>query len=69
MPESNAARRIMRTWVLRLRQSHCTNLSWLALNAVLSTRRYGPASVTVVDLRLQVVSEVGKTSRGLFGVG
>jgi hypothetical protein len=69
IPESNATRSIVRARALRFRQSHWTNVSWLALSAVLSIRRYGPASVTVVDFRCRVVSEVGKISRGLWAVG
>lgn len=63
MPASNTERRTTRALALRFRPSHWTNVSWPALNAVLSTRRYGPASVTVVDFRFRGVSEIGKRSR------
>jgi len=65
MPASNMERRVTRAPALRFRSSHWTNVLWPALNTVLSTRRYGPASVTVVAFRFRGVSEIGKRSRGL----
>ena len=64
MPASNMERRVTRAPALRFRPSHWANASWPALNTVLSTCRYGPASVTVVDFRFRGVSEIGKRSRG-----